>query len=146
MQPTHAMSDMTWAEDRLGSERVKYAYAYKTLLEQNNWIPLGTDFPVEDLNPLYTFCAAVFRQNKELQPKDGFQMNNALTREQALRGITIWAAKSTFEEKNKGSLEVGKQADFVVLPTDLMTASPDSIYKTKVIYTYIKGERVFPNR
>ena len=146
VQPTHAMSDMSWATDRLGAERIQYAYAYKALLQQNSWIPLGTDFPVEDLNPLNTYCAAVFRQNKELQPMGGFQMENALSKEEALRGITIWAAKSVYEEKIKGSLEVGKQADFVVLPTDLMTASADSIYKTKVIYTYVKGERVYPNR
>lgn len=146
VQPTHAMSDMSWAEDRLGAERVKYAYAYKALLQQNNWMPLGTDFPVEDLNPLHTFCAAVFRQNNKLQPAGGFQMENALSKQDALRGMTIWAAKSVFEENTKGSIEVGKQADFVVLPTDLMSASADSIYKTKVIYTYVNGERVYPKR
>jgi predicted amidohydrolase YtcJ len=146
VQPTHAISDMSWAESRLGVERIKTAYAYQDLLRQNQWLPLGTDFPVEDLNPLNTFCAAVFRQNHELKPEKGYQMENALSREQALKGITIWAAKSTFEESSKGSLEVGKQADFVVLPTDLMKASADSIYKTKVIYTYVKGERVFPDR
>lgn len=145
VQPTHAISDMKWAETRLGTERMTLAYAYKSLLKQNNWLPLGTDFPVEEMNPLHTFCAAVFRQNVKLEPKNGFQTSEALSRKEALKGITIWAAKSTFEENRKGSLEVGKRADFVVLPTNLMTANVDSIYNTKVIYTYVNGERVYPN-
>jgi predicted amidohydrolase YtcJ len=146
VQPTHATSDMYWAKDRLGEQRLKTAYAYNDLLKQNQWLPLGTDFPVEDLNPLYTYCAAVFRQDKKIFPAQGFQPENALSRKDALRGITIWAAKSTFDEKQKGSIEVGKVADFVMLPTDLMTASADSIYKTKVIATYLQGDRVYPRR
>lgn len=146
VQPTHAMSDMAWAEDRLGPVRMPHAYAYHSLLEQNGWMPLGTDFPVEGLNPLSTFAAAVFRINAQGKPTGGFQSAQALGRAQALRGITLWAAKSVFEENEKGSLESGKQADFVLLPTDLMRADADSIYHTKVISTFIGGKKVYPSR
>lgn len=143
VQPTHATSDMYWAKERLGELRMKDAYAYKQLLQQNNWIPLGTDYPVEHLNPLYTFYAAVFRMDKEQQPQDGFQIENALTREEALRGITIWAAKSVFEEQMKGSLEQGKFADFVILDTDLMKAEANRIYNARVLSTFINGDEVY---
>lgn len=142
VQPTHAMSDMEWAQDRIGEHRMKNAYAYKTLLKQNQWLPLGTDFPVEELNPFRTFSAAVFRKNEMQKPTQGFQSENALTREEALRGMTIWAAKSVFKEKEVGSIEVGKQADFVILPTDLMDASITEIYQTKVEQVYLNGKRV----
>ncbi|MBL7767075.1 MAG: amidohydrolase [Chitinophagaceae bacterium] len=141
VQPTHATSDMYWAGDRLGPQRVKTAYAYKTLLQQNGWLPLGTDFPVESLNPLFTFAAAVNRMDKENFPTNGFQTENALSREEALRGITIWAAKSVFEDDVKGSLEAGKFADFVILPIDLMKASHTELYQTKVTSTYLGGEK-----
>jgi predicted amidohydrolase YtcJ len=101
VQPTHATSDMYWAQDRLGPVRVKTAYAYKQLLEENSWMPLGTDFPVEDISPFKTFFAAVFRKDAKGYPAEGFQMENAITREQAIRGMTIWAAKAAFEEKRK---------------------------------------------
>lgn len=143
VQPTHATSDMYWASDRIGNERIKSAYAYNDLLKQNNWLPLGTDFPVESLNPMYTFYAAVFRIDKNNKPKDGFQVENALSRENALRGMTIWAAKSVFEDKEKGSIEVGKQADFVIMKTDLMHAIADSIYNSKISSTFVNGKRVF---
>ena len=104
VQPTHATSDMYWAKDRLGETRIKGAYAYKQLLDQNGWIPLGTDFPVEEINPMFTFFAATARKDSKDFPKDGFQMENALTAEEALRGMTIWAAKANFEEKEKGCL------------------------------------------
>jgi len=143
VQPTHATSDMYWAEDRLGEQRLKEAYAYKDLLGQNGWIPLGTDFPVENLNPIYTFYAAVFRMDKENFPASGFQIENALTREEALRGMTIWAAKSVFEENEKGSLEPGKLADFVILDTDLMKADAKQVYNAKVLATYINGDRLY---
>jgi Predicted metal-dependent hydrolase with the TIM-barrel fold len=125
VQPTHATSDMYWAEERLGPQRVKGAYAYKQLLQQNGWIPLGTDFPVEDISPFKTFLAAVFRKDAKGFPPNGFQTENALTREATLRGMTIWAARSNFEETEKGSIEKGKFADFVLLDTDLMTATFD---------------------
>jgi predicted amidohydrolase YtcJ len=136
------MSDMEWAQDRIGEHRMKNAYAYKTLLKQNHWLPLGTDFPVEELNPFRTFSAAVFRKNEMQKPTQGFQSENALTREEALRGMTIWAAKSVFKEKEVGSIEVGKKADFVILPTDLMDASITEIYQTKVEQVYLNGKRV----
>jgi predicted amidohydrolase YtcJ len=121
---------------------MKGAYAYKQLLEQNNWLPLGTDFPVEEINPFKTFLAAVVRKDAKGYPEDGFQMENALTREQTIRGMTIWAAKANRMEKEIGSLEVGKKADFIMLDKDLMKVSADSILKVKVIKTFINGERV----
>ncbi len=143
VQPTHATSDMYWASDRLGPERVKGAYAFRQLLEQNGWIPLGTDFPVEDISPLKTFYAAVSRQDAKNFPPGGFQPENALSREQALRGMTIWAAKGAFEEKEKGSLEKGKSADFIILEDDIMKCQLPQVLKTKILATYINGEKVF---
>ena len=142
VQPTHGTSDMYWAGDRLGAERMKGAYAYKQLLEQNNWLPLGTDFPVEEINPFKTFLAAVVRKDAKGYPAEGFQMENALTREQAIRGMTIWAAKANRMEKEVGSLEKGKKADFIILDKDLMKVSADSILKVKVLKTFVNGERV----
>ena len=143
VQPTHGTSDMYWAADRLGAERLKGGYAYKQLLEQNNWLPLGTDFPVEEINPFKTFLAAVARQDSKGFPAGGFQMENALTREQTIRGMTIWAAKANRMEKQVGSLEVGKKADFIILDQDLMKVATDRILKIKVLKTYLNGERVY---
>jgi predicted amidohydrolase YtcJ len=143
VQPTHGTSDMYWAGDRLGPVRVKGAYAYQQLLKQNNWIPLGTDFPVEDISTFKTFFAAVVRQDSKGFPAGGYQMENALTREETIRGMTIWAAKASFEEKQKGSLEKGKLADFIILDTDLMRCEADAILKTKVIATYSSGKQVY---
>lgn len=143
VQPTHATSDMYWAEDRLGPERIQNAYANKKLMEQNGWIPLGTDFPVEDISPFKTFYAAVFRQDAKGFPEGGFQMNNALTREEALRGMTIWAAKANFEEDEKGSIEIGKNADFILLNFDLMKAPQEQILHTRVLLTFLAGEKVY---
>ncbi len=143
VQPTHATSDMYWAGDRLGKERVKNAYANHKLMLLNGWIPLGTDFPVEDISPIKTFYAAVAREDAKGWPAGGFQIENALSREDALRGMTIWAAKSNFEEKEKGSLEKGKFADFVLLDKDLMTTAPKDILNTKVLMTFVGGEKVF---
>jgi predicted amidohydrolase YtcJ len=143
VQPTHATSDMYWAQTRLGAERVKGAYAYKQLLDQNGWIPLGTDFPVEDISPFKTFFAAVERKDDKGYPAGGYQMENALTRKETLMGMTIWAAKGSFEEREKGSLEKGKAADFILIDTDLIHCDPEAILKTKVLATYSNGERVF---
>ncbi|WP_214073741.1 amidohydrolase [Mucilaginibacter sp. dw_454] len=146
VQPTHATSDMYWAGQRLGPKRLKTAYAYKQLLAQNGWLPLGTDFPVEDINPLYTFYAAVVRKDLKGFPAKGFQMENALTREEALRGMTIWAAKANFEEKEKGSIEVGKYADFVITDKDLMKDNSADLPKIKILKTYINGEKVYERK
>lgn len=143
VQPTHATSDMYWAGKRLGTEREKGAYAFKQLMEQNGWIPLGTDFPVEDISPFKTFFAAVARQDAKGYPKDGYQPENALSREQALRGMTIWAAKSNFEESEKGSLEPGKLADFILLDRDLLNVPKDSLLSTRVLGTWVGGQKVF---
>ncbi|MBB1286210.1 amidohydrolase [Flavisolibacter sp. BT320] len=146
VQPTHATSDMYWAEQRLGADRVKGAYAFKDLMKQNGWIPLGTDFPVEDISPFKTFLAAVFRVDASGYPQGGYQMENALSRQDALRGMTIWAAKSNFEEGEKGSLEKGKWADFIILDQDLMEVTVDNVLKTSVQATYVGGKHVFQKR
>lgn len=143
IQSTHATSDMYWAEDRIGAERMKGAYAYKELLHQNGWLVNGTDFPIEQINPIYTFYSAVFRKDLEGYPIAGFQMENALSRKEALRSMTIWAAKGSFEEHEKGSIEAGKMADFVILDTDIMLAEETDITHTEVIATYLDGEKVF---
>jgi hypothetical protein len=143
VQSTHATSDMYWVEDRLGSERLKGAYAFKQLLDQNGWIVLGTDFPVENINPMYTFYAAVVRKDMKGYPESGYQMENAISREQALRGMTIWAAKGQFEEKEKGSIEAGKFADFLILDQDIMKADDGQLFKTQVLKTYLNGENVY---
>lgn len=138
VQPTHATSDMYWAEDRLG-ERVKGAYAFKTLLNKAGTIALGTDFPVEDVSPFLTFYAAVARQDTSGYPKGGFQMEEALTREETLKGMTIWAAYSNFEEEEKGSIEPGKSADFVIYDKDMMTIPLNEIPTIKAEQTFIDG-------
>ena len=137
IQTTHCTSDMDWADERLG-ERIKNAYAYQRLLQQNGWVVNGTDFPIEDISPIYTFYAAVARKHLDGTPSEGFQMENALTREQALRSITIWVAKGCFLEDRKGSIEVGKDADFVILDRDLMTAAENKIPEAKVKLCHIQ--------
>ena len=142
VQPTHATSDMYWAADRLGSPRVKTAYTFKDLLDQNGHIALGSDFPVEDINPLYGFHSAVARQDNENWPEGGWQSENSLSRQEALRGMTIWAAYSNFEDHEKGSIEVGKFADFVSTEKDIMTVSESELRGVKVNSTYVGGKRV----
>ncbi|MFW5657155.1 MAG: amidohydrolase [Bacteroidota bacterium] len=146
VQPTHATSDMYWADERLGADRLKTGYIYQELLQQNGWLPNGSDFPVESINPLPGFYAAVTRQDVEGYPEGGFQPENALTREQALRAMTIWAAKAGFEEHLKGSLEPGKVADFVILDEDIMKVDIQTIPKIKVRETYIDGVSVASNQ
>jgi predicted amidohydrolase YtcJ len=146
VQPTHATSDMYWAGDRLGKERLKYSYALNDLLKQNGWIPLGTDFPVEDISPIKTFYAAVFRTDAKGWPAGGFQIENGLSREDALHGMTIWAAKANFEENEKGSLEPGKFADFIITDVDLMKANAADVLKTNVLMTFVNGEKVFEKK
>ncbi len=143
VQPTHATSDMYWAEDRVGADRMKGAYAYKTLLEKAGIVALGTDFPVEHVSPFYTFYAAVARKDLDQYPENGFQKNDALTREETLKGMTIWAAFSNFEDHEKGSIEVGKFADFIVLDKDIMTCDEDEIPNIAVEATFVGGKMVF---
>jgi predicted amidohydrolase YtcJ len=143
VQPTHATSDMYWAGDRLGEERVQHAYAYKTILENAGMVALGTDFPIENVNPFLTFYAAVARKDLQNYPEEGFIPEQKLSREETLRGMTIWAAYSNFEDQEKGSIESGKFADFVIVDQDPMTVKEDAIPDTKVLSTYINGEQVF---
>ncbi|SFS60087.1 amidohydrolase [Lutibacter maritimus] len=142
IQPTHATSDMYWAKDRIGSERMKGAYAYKVLLDKYGKVALGTDFPVEKVSPLLTFYAAVARKDLNNFPEKGFQKENALTREETLKGMTIWAAYANFEENEKGSIEKGKFADFIVLDNDIMQIEESKIPTIKVEETYINGVKV----
>jgi predicted amidohydrolase YtcJ len=142
VQPTHATSDMYWAGERIGKQRLKNAYAYKKLLQKARIIALGTDFPIEEVNPMLTFHAAVARKDSKNYPATGFQMENALTREETLRGMTIWAAYSNFEEKEKGSLEVGKWADFVMFDQDLMKVDDKQMFKLVPSQVFLKGVKV----
>ena len=143
IQPTHATSDMYWAEDRVGPDRIKGAYSFKTLLDKSGMVALGTDFPVEKVNPMYTFYAAVARKDLENYPEGGYRIEEGLTREETLKGMTIWAAYSNFEEEEKGSIETGKFADFVVLDKDIMTISEGEIPNVKVLATFIDGKKVY---
>jgi len=145
IQTTHATSDMFWAGERLGAERMSGAYAYHDLLLENGWLPNGSDFPVENINPLYGFYSAVARKDHEGRPEGGFQPENALSREEALKAMTIWAAAASFDEDSRGSLEPGKFADFVVCDEDLMEVPEDRLFGIKVLETWLGGELVYAN-
>ncbi|MFT7072308.1 MAG: putative amidohydrolase YtcJ [Patiriisocius sp.] len=143
VQPTHATSDMYWAEERVGEARIHGAYSYKTLLKNAGILALGTDFPVEKVSPFHTFYSAVARKDLAHYPEDGFRKEEALTREETLKGMTIWAAYANFEENEKGSIEPGKLADFTILDRDIMTVPEDSIPKVRAVATFINGELVY---
>lgn len=143
VQPTHATSDMYWAKDRLGPERIKYAYAYKDLMKQNGMYIGGSDFPVENIDPLYGFYAAVARKDRKNFPEKGFQKENAILRNDALKAMTIWAAYGAFEENVKGSLEANKYADFVVLDKDILSIPEPEILTVKVLETVVGGDTVY---
>ncbi len=146
IQPTHATSDMYWAEERLGMERMNEAYPYQSLLKANGLVALGTDFPVEDIDPLKTFYAAVARKDLKGYPEGSFLPEQKLSRKEALMGMTIWAALSNFEEMEKGSLELGKFADFVILEQDIMSVDEIHIPEIKVMATYVNGEVVYKRK
>jgi predicted amidohydrolase YtcJ len=143
VQSTHATSDMYWADERLGPERIRGAYAYKQLLDENGWLPNGSDFPVEQINPLFGFYASVVRKDQSGHPEGGFQVENALSREEALRSMTIWAARAGFDDHMKGSLEPGKLADLVITEKDLMHAPEEELSGIKVKATILGGEIVY---
>lgn len=143
IQPTHATSDMYWAGQRLGRNRVRRAYIYKSLQSQLGWLPLGTDFPVEGIAPLRTFYAAVERKDVEGYPEGGFQHEEALDRMSALKGMTSWAALACFREHDLGQIAPGYRADFTVLDRNPLTAAAPTLLETKVLQTWIGGERVF---
>lgn len=143
VQPTHATSDMYWVAERLGAKRVKLAYAYNDLKEQLGLIALGTDFPVEKINPLFSFYSSVYRKDKKGFPVEGFQVENALTRKEALKGMTIWAAIANNEYETKGTLEKGKFADLIILDRDILEVPESYLLETKVLYTIVAGDIVF---
>ncbi|KAG5719455.1 putative amidohydrolase ytcJ [Termitomyces sp. T112] len=146
VQPTHAISDMWYAQDRLGPERVKLLYAFRSLIDNGARITLGSDFPVESMNPLSGFYAAITRLSIDgTSPNgpNGWFPEQRLTRQEALRGMTIDPAYASFTEKILGSLEVGKRADYVVLSQDIMVIPPNEILGTKVLMTALDGEVVY---
>ncbi len=143
IQAIHAVSDMGWAEDRVGPQRIKGAYAFRDLMDRFGWLPNGSDFPVEHINPLYSYHAAFTRTDQYGNPEGGWYPDQLLTREEALKGMTIWAAKANFEEDTRGSLEPGKFADFVVMDADLLIVHESLIYDLPVLETWVGGKRVY---
>ena len=143
MQPTHATSDMYWVEDRLGAQRVVYAYAWRSLLDSGARLALGSDFPVEQVNPMLGIHAAVTRQDNEGWPPGGWYPKEKLSREEAVRGFTLDAAYAGFMEKSVGSLESGKRADFIVLDQNIFEIEASRIAATRVLQTWLDGELVY---
>ncbi len=143
VQPTHATSDAPWADERLCSTAAKGGYAYQNLLSQAKVIALGTDFPVEGISPMNTFYSATQRMDAAGKLEKPFLGEQALTRKQALWGMTLWAAYANFDETRTGSLEPSKMADFVVMDTDLMTVEASKIPKAKVLHTFIGGQHIY---
>ncbi len=143
MQPTHATSDMYWAEDRVGPERIRFAYTWRSLADSGARLAFGSDFPVEEVNPMLGLYAAVTRRDLEGWPEGGWYPEEAVTRQEALRGFTLDAAYAAFMEDRVGSLEVGKRADFVVLDRDIMEVPAEEIPRTQVLETWLDGRVVF---
>jgi predicted amidohydrolase YtcJ len=146
VQPTHATSDMYWAEKRIGAARMQGAYAYRSLLDECGIFALGTDFPVENINPMYTLYAAVARKDLKGFPEGGFMMNEAVTRKQAIWGMTSWAAYSNFEETEKGQIAPGMYADFVVLSNDPLACRTEEIPDIAVLETWSGGKQVYKKK
>ncbi len=143
MQASHQTSDMYWAAARLGAQRLLGAYAWRSLLNTGVVVPNGSDFPVEQVNPLISFHSAVSRQDARDWPPGGWYPAERMTREEALKSITIWAAYSGFQEKVLGSLTPGKYADFVVLDQDIMRVPPELLLNTRVLQTWVGGTKVY---
>lgn len=146
MQPTHATSDMGWAEDRLGPERIKGAYAWRTVIQSGARIALGSDFPVEDVNPFFGIYSAVTRQDQRGNPPGGWYPDQKLTLPEAIRGFTSDAAYAAFEESSRGTIESGKLADLTIVKGDLYAAPASSLFATKVRYTVVGGEVVYEEK
>lgn len=143
MQPTHCTSDMYWAEDRVGPDRIDGAYAWRRLLDEGNVIPCGSDFPVEGADPLAGIYAAVTRTDREGRPEGGWRAQQRMTIGEAVKGFTVWAAYAAFDEAEAGTIEPGKRADFTVLDGDVLQAAPESILRTAVEMTVVRGEVVY---
>jgi hypothetical protein len=146
MQPTHATSDMYWAEARVGPERIKGAYAWRTLLDAGGRLALGSDFPVEAVNPFFGIYAAVTRQDQKGWPEGGWRPSERLTLAEAIRGFTLDAAYAAFEEGSRGTIEVGKLADFTIVEGDLYAMPAADLYKARVRATVVGGEVVYAAR
>lgn len=146
MQASHQTSDMRWAEVRLGPERIKGAYAWRSLLNTGAIIPNGSDFPVEEVNPLISFHSSVSRQDATNWPQGGWYPEQAMTRDEALKSMTIWPAYAAFQEKVMGSITPGKYADFVILDRDIMTVPATEILQTRVMSTYLGGKAVYQRK
>ncbi|MED4206986.1 amidohydrolase [Neobacillus mesonae] len=143
MQPVHATSDKNMAEDRVGPERIKYSYAWRKVIDAGSHIIGGSDAPVELVNPFHGLYAAVTRMDREGNPVGGWYPEESMTREEALKAFTSWAAEGSFEEKIKGSLEDGKLADFIVVDRDLMRCPEDELKDIQVLSTVLGGEVVY---
>ncbi len=143
MQASHQTSDMYWASNRLGTERLRGAYAWRSLLNTGVIIPNGSDFPVELVNPLLSFHAAIARQDGDDYPVGGWYPEQRMTRDEALRSMTLWPAKAAFQEQVLGSLTAGKYADFVVLDQDIMRVAPELVLRTNVVQTWVGGSKVY---
>lgn len=141
MQPTHATSDMNMAEDRVGADRLKGAYAWQTFLQQGTPVAFGSDFPVELANPFYGLHAAVTRQDRNNMPKEGWIPSEGVTVQQAFKGFTLDAAYAAHQEKILGGLTPGKWADFILVDQDIFSVAPQDIWKTQVYETWIAGEK-----
>jgi predicted amidohydrolase YtcJ len=146
MQPTHATSDMYWAEDRVGPERIKGAYAWRTVLTSGARMALGSDFPVEAVNPFFGIYAAVTRQDQKSWPARGWYPDQKLTLAEAIRGFTSDAAYAAFEETSRGTIEPGKFADFTIVEGDLYSMAPSDLFKAKVRYTVVGGDVVYDSK
>jgi hypothetical protein len=143
MQPTHATSDMNMAEDRIGAERLKGAYAWRSFLNQGSRIVSGSDYPIERADPFAGIHAAVTRQNSANLPQDGWIAEQSMTLQEVLRSFTIDAAWAAHQEERLGGLTAGKWADFILLDQDVFEIEPERLWQTKVLETWLGGKQVY---